>query len=534
MVGVAVASDEVAGAGPGPDPARRRGAAVAGRVCDLVVALLAAAVAAYGVRITGGAYFWADEWRLIDQAGDLGGFVEAYNDHLSVVILGTYRLLVDLFGFDHLPVRVVGFAWLVAVPVTWYLATRSRLGPPLAALGALALLALDDLGTYPGQQNHYQALVAGIVCAWALERGRRADAVVAGSLAFSLASAGGGVAVAAAAVVHSLVTRAPSRRWVAVLLPTAAWTAWWLFVAERSDQLVTPSTSARARFVVELLWGSVRSPVGGNRVLGAAVAAAFLVVAARTLRRGLTASANLLAWSAATLAWAVGLALNRGLFATPEQFRYRYVAVGLLLLAVVPRRPLAWRRLLADRRRALAATVAVVAAGLVVGVVAHQNLADDVGRRDRAWRNARGTAMVLAAEPAVVPDGAPGIWAIGQLPAGRVRALYDRYDPDERVGRDDLDRRLVEVGVVRAWGRGRRDGPCRPLGGPLALRPDAGEVHLRAEEPGVRVEVRRFGEDWVPVRTPPAARAVVVWLPPLGVEDGWELRAPGACRLVNP
>ena len=89
----------------------------------------------------------------------------------------------------------------------------------------------------PSQLNHYLALLGGIGCAAALNRGRRADWVLAGSLAFSLCSAGGGVAVAAACLVHNalhasaaatLARRAWSRH--------SLWLVWWLIaVGHTSD-----------------------------------------------------------------------------------------------------------------------------------------------------------------------------------------------------------------------------------------------------------------------------------------------------------
>lgn len=507
----------------------RRGVA-AGRACDLVVALLAAGVVAYGVQVTGDAYFSSDEWALLDQAGDLAGILDQYNQHLSIVILATYRALVELFGFAYLPFQAAGLAWLVAVPVAWYLVARGCLGPPLAAAGALGLLAFDGLDVYAGQQNHFQALVGGIVCAWALERGHRADWLVAASLAFSLASAGGGVAVAAAAAVHSLLTRARLRRWVAVLAPAAAWGAWWLLVPDQGDGVPAGSLGDDVRFVLELWWNAARSLAGGVPALGAVLVAGFAVAAALTLRRGLVASANLLAWSAAAVVWSVGLSRHRGVFESPDSFRYEYVAAAFFLLALVPRRALSWWAPVAGRRAAVGAAGAVVAGGLVAGVLARHDLAESARLAATIGGATRGTSMVFGARPEVVPDDQRGTFYLGLRTAATVREMFDRYDPDRRIDREELDRRLVEEGLVRARVRGRVLERCEPLDGTVTV-PTGGTAVLDLLEPDATVAVRRFGEAWATVPTPRAARRVTVVLPRFGVDGEWELRAEDACLV---
>jgi hypothetical protein len=88
---------------------------------EIAFGLLVAAAFAYCMRITGQSYFWADEWRLIDQGSSLGGIFEPYNRHLSVVILAIYGAMAEVFGFVYTPFRFVGLASLFAVPFAYFL-----------------------------------------------------------------------------------------------------------------------------------------------------------------------------------------------------------------------------------------------------------------------------------------------------------------------------------------------------------------------------------------------------------------------------
>ena len=98
----------------------------------------------------------------------------------------------------------------------------------LAGLATVPLLWPGNLSMFPPELNGHVALIAAIVVAAALDRGRRADWVVSAALVVSLCSAGVGVAVAVGAVVHCALVRPGWRRWVAVLVPIAGYGAWLL------------------------------------------------------------------------------------------------------------------------------------------------------------------------------------------------------------------------------------------------------------------------------------------------------------------
>ena len=281
-------------------------------------------------------YFWSDDLPLIDQAGSWGGLIKPYNGHMSVLILSIYRASAELSGLSYTPFMIAGALSLVAVPVSYFLTTRTSARAAARRDHGDALLWYD--GMRPAGLNHFLALVGGIFCAAALNRGRRADGVLAAALVFSLCSAGGGVVVAGACLVHNVLVRPPLRRWLAVLVPSALWACWWLLVADATSPTARdPLTVAQtARVVRDLCLSPFYHAGFGIRPLAAVLLAAFLLHGAMQLRRGLAAGANFLAWSAAMVMWALALVQSRGSGADAGTFRYAYLSLGFALLAVVP------------------------------------------------------------------------------------------------------------------------------------------------------------------------------------------------------
>ena len=136
--------------------------------------------------------------------------------------------------------------------------------------------------------------------------------------------------------------------------------------------------------------------------------AIFGVYAVRTLARGLDASANLIAWSVGVAAWGIGLANNRGLLADASTFRYRYTALGLVLLAVVPRQPvrlpIALQR---SRRYAYGALLVVLILGTVRGFAVRTSLQEATRLLNAYGHLDRNAAIVASLGPSVVDDGMP-------------------------------------------------------------------------------------------------------------------------------
>ena len=418
--------------------------------------------------------------------------------------------------------------------------TRKRLPPPLAAIAALSLLSFGGLDLSPSWLNHYLVLVGGIICAAALNRGRRADWVLAGALVFSLSAAGGGVAVAAACVVHNVCTRASLRRWLVVLGPVALWGVWQLFIADGQRRRVPFSESLRCAGDVAV------SPFGhlglGNTALTAIVLIAFVGYGLWCLRQGLVAASNFLAWTVALAVWTAGLAYSRGSYFLwlPEvevdlSVRYVLLALGFVLLAVVPRRPIVWptRFPIATDSRLITASAAVI---LLLAVAGAMRIQDSV--EARADQMAASTVaiqsglVVLGLGPEVIPDDfRMERFAFGWLTAGEARTLLRRGGHPFPSTPATVDRYLVGVGGVTTTPVGRRERTCAPLTEPILRRPTKFDlpVYLWSDQENWTISVRRFGTDWVKVSEPEANEVVQVNLPGLGLEQPWQVQADGAC-----
>lgn len=509
------------------------------RPIELVFAALLTASVAYWLRITSSSWFYADEWSMAWQVRRAANILNPYNGHLSLVILGVYRVLLEVFGFStYTPYRLAGAISLAAVSLAMFVHARFLLGPGPAAVMALVLLWLPRLSIEPGGLNHSLGLVGGIVCAHGLSgRSGRRDLVVAGGLAIALASAGGGVAVIVAAVVHNLCTRSSRSRWLAVVAPSVLWLAWWrlevppdagVLSSDRPDEL-------------HLVWGalghaseSFASLALGDRRAGLVLLAAFLCLAVWRLRHGLDASANVLAWSAALCFWWYGIMRSRWLFLDgPPIFRYELVSVGFIMLAVLPRRPASWAGVLVDnRRKTTAATVAVV--GLAAALVFSGRPDLQMFAREQALigQANRIRVALIAVGPHVIPDETAYPVGLGYLDAGQVRDALSAYPSPTFL--EDADQLLLQAAGTRLQPGPEEPQPpaCSSSSGIRSVAPMERLV-VHAMSGTTKVEVRRLGERWVPIGRLATGRSAAVVLPQLGFDGDWFIRAQGICFVAG-
>lgn len=402
-------------------------------------------VASVGERLwfTRHSWFYLDDWPLALRARHLGDFVDPYNGHLSVVLLGIYRSQMELFGFgSYLPLRVAGALSFAGVGVAVYLALRSRRGSVVAAVGALPLVWFRNMTLEPAALNHYLSVVGGVGCAYLLSRrsSRRVDLSLGVALAFSLAAAGSGVAVAAACFVHVACTRAPWRRWIAVALPTLCWGLWWLrYVGDPPlPGNATPADGLGdlARTVASNVVGSFQQLALGNRVVGVVLLVLFVARGAVLARQGLSGAAGFLAWSAALVTWWLGLALSRGTGAIPSQeFRYAFVAAGFIVIALVPagprtetaRDPLHLGSRWAARVPSTVAVVIVLVVGAFLAVMVRGDVERSSHDLAQAGCVARLSVVMVDRVPPVVDGDAVMPITMYLLPASQVRTLTDAY-----------------------------------------------------------------------------------------------------------
>lgn len=521
---------------------------------DVAFGLLALAWLLYTLRITRDLYFWSDDLRLVEQSGSLGGLFDPYNGHMSLAILSIYRASAELAGLSYTPLMVAGALSLVAVPVSYFVTTRRQLGAPFAAILAISLLWYDGMFLRPAGLNHFLAAVGGIVCAAALNRGRRADGVIATALVFSLCSAGGGLVIAGACLAHNAMVRPPLRRWLAVLVPCALWAGWWVVIADMASASARVSLTAgeTARAVGDLCYSPFFHAAFGNRPLTAILEVAFILYGATRLRRGLAAGANFVAWSGAMVIWPIALVHSRGDLGAIIPFRYAYVELVFALLAVVPRQPIIWPQPMAltNRRWLASAAVIVLVFGGMRALAVRDGLQEFARAHAALGREAKGTVLALGLGPEVIPDRRPITFFGYHNPhgtAGQVRDLIDRYGSPFDASIVTADQDLVDLGIVRARFAGRLPHPgCHPLTEPLVVPglatrglgvPPLGAAANPAEPlklwsaTAFSVDVRLLGDDWVHLADVRAGRSVLLTLPALNAGRPWEIRAVGACDV---
>lgn len=519
------------------------------RGVDLAFGLVTAVSLVVWYRASEPSWFWIDEWPMAHQVTSWTGIFEPYNQHLSITILGTYHVLLSVFGFTtHVPFRVVALLSFAAVAVAFYRTTRSLLGALPAAIGGVVLLWPALISIETAALNHWLTLTGAVLCAHGLRgEGRRRDGFVYGGLVLALTSSGGGVAAVVAAVVHSACTRAGRSRWFAVAVPTAAWLVW-LMAAEPFAQTLVgeerPGLFELVSLTATLLAGSFSSLALANDVGGWIVLGLFVAVVYRRLYQGVAASAEALAWTAALGAWWFGLAWNRSFYANEDIFRYKQVSAVLILLAVTPRVPVDWspltRRLEASwpgrhvgaRARPLIGPVIVVLVALGLGIAVADDLAESSDFQIAAGRNAQRTSGAVSIPGAVPPETVLTL-NMGYLRAGDVVDLFDRFQPPSWAADPDaVVARSAEL-TVRDDVTGIPGPACRPIDQPHLIGPGS-LIVVRAGEFPAQVLVRRWDSNWVPIGTVPAERSAWLLLPGLHSPIGWEVRSADGCTDSLP
>lgn len=510
------------------DPSSRTSRTGATSPVDLTFFVVALATTAVLFHQTRHLWFDNDEWAMADQVREPMGLLRPYNGHLSLGILAMYRVLLGLVGFTtHTPYRLLGVLAYVSMGVTFHLTTRSRLSPVLAAFGGAALLWGSRMLIVAGGLNHWMSATGGIVCAWGLAgRGRRRDLAVAGGLTGSLVFAGGGVAVAAAAIVFSLLARATWRRWATVAVPTAGWLVWHQQMVPPEAPLITASRPGQWSIVTDAaghVLSSFSSLAMGNRVGGWVVLAAFLVVGARRASQSLAAAAPYVAWSSALVVWWLGLVWSRWLF-LDDVFRYEHLSALFILLAVVPTQAMAPIRMptvVASWRGAVAVGVFAV----ILGALAWGDLQSSTRFFAGAADGKRTQVAALGIEEARIPgsDDLGGVLAL--FDAGRIRLLLSIYGPPGFYG--DAAYAATHGSVVFKTTVTDRPATCRDATRPRLLPPKSA-VKAWSSGPAV-VEVSRFGSSWVPAAQLRGGELVTVWLADLNSPVAWNVRVRGGC-----
>jgi hypothetical protein len=335
------------------------------------------------------------------------------------------------------------------------------------------------------------------------------------------------VAVAAAALVHTAVTRAPRSRWIAVLVPTALWGLWWLAEGRTARRVDDPADGLDAiPIVARGVLGSFEGLAFGSTVGGIALLVLFVVGIGRPSIRD---RASELAWTVAIVVWWWGLAVTRGDLAQPDTYRYQLTGSMFLLFAATPLLALAVRRARVDRFGPL--VPAAVGGAMVLAVaIGMPDLWTFIDRQAAFGRATRQQAAVADLGPTVIPDATRFDERLGTLTAAEYREVTDRYGAPTSGQPRAVDAALVDANdpLVQITPGGHYEG-CVILDAPLTV-PPASRFALHAGDDDVEVSLRRFADDFTPVGVIPAGSTALVWLDPLLAAEPWVLRADGACR----
>jgi hypothetical protein len=315
---------------------------------------LAGTLLGYGAWLywqTRGTTFRQDEWAwlLYRRGNGLATFLRPHTQHLSLVPLVIYRLLLASVGARHYgPYRGLAIAEHMILAALVVIYARRRVGGfGAVAAGALVLCLGAGWGAFLWgfQITWLTSLDCGLGALLLLDHSeRRFDGWACLLLAVSLASSGLGLPIALGAAVELLWGRQWRRLWV-VTLPAVPYAVWWVVYQHVG---ATSTAGALPRFLADEVASTMAALVGVAGSTSGTSAGAMLtvgrplaVIAALLAgwwlwrRRGLPA--RVLGLAAALGSFWILTAISRAYIGIPESWasRYLYVAgVFVVLLGI--------------------------------------------------------------------------------------------------------------------------------------------------------------------------------------------------------
>ncbi len=180
--------------------------------------------------------FVGDDWDfLIYRRGfSVGTFLEPHNEHISIIPVAVYKLLLSIFGMGSaLPFQIASTSLFLLSSVLLFIYLRSCIGEWLALFATCLVLFLGpawiDL-LWAFQIGSFGATSAGIGMLLMLQRGdRKGDRIACLLLLVSLAFSSLGLAFAAGAGVDWLLGRRPRlKRAFIPFVPVALFVLWYI------------------------------------------------------------------------------------------------------------------------------------------------------------------------------------------------------------------------------------------------------------------------------------------------------------------
>jgi hypothetical protein len=492
--------------------------------------LAGGALLAYETR---GTTFWTDEWSWIihRRGGGLATYLNAHDEHLSLVPVAIYKLLFATVGLRHYwPYRAVLIVAQLACVSLVFVYARPRVGDYFALLGAALIMFFgpgwQDI-LWPFQMAWLIAIGAGIGALLLLDRQDRVgDAGACALIVVSMASAGPGLAVAVGLIVEILQRRRWRDVWI-VAIPLALYGLWWLgyqqTMVNREAFLRLPSFVFRAAAgalssIAGLSGINVYSGHGNFLTWGIPLLVVGIALAVWRLRRLRRIPPRVVTLAAMILAFWVITGIGRAylrvgslvLTGTGYESRYLYVSAVLIILLAVE----------------LARGAAMSLAGrVVIGVLALGAVVSNLGPLQDAGRLLRADAELTRVQLGTL-DLTRGVvkpnFASGAVVFGIVEA-QPYFEAERQLGSPAAN--AAQIAAAPDSARAAADGQLIEIHQP-ALRPvPPGDSPATANAPrldGVSagaVSVRAGCLDYKPpsYTATGAAHAMAVTLPPLGV-----------------
>lgn len=465
------------------------------------------------------AFFNGDEWNLaIGRRGhDLDVLLGSNNGHIVLGPIVVYKALQQLFGLDsNVPYHVVSLLVQVTVSALLFAYARRRCPEWVAVLLAIVPLFLgaawEDL-LWAFQIAFFGSIAAGLGAFLMIDRRTRGgDLAAAALLLLGCASSNLGVVFAAAVGLELLLSRPLGwrRLWVPVV-PAVLWGLWYLgWGTDAESSMTLDNLLAAPAFVANSLGSALagalglfdqfKQPPSVSATWAAPLALVFIAVVGWRLARIGRPSPRLCALLALPLGFWLLTALNAGVARTPDQSRYLYPGVVLLLLLGA--------ELLKGVRvppKATAVAAVVVLISIVSNVGALRGGADFMRAQSDIARAA--TAAVEIGR-----DHAPREMMVGEstgttfLSTVVVGPYLDAVDDfgspaydEQRLARASEEARgVADVVLARAAALALRPGPVRsggdvaptPLGNAAASAEERGACLRVVPAPGVPVDVQ--------------------------------------------
>lgn len=521
--------------------------------------VFAAGLAAAGVLIlslNSSAGFMADEWdfvltrtRFTDYA-----FFDPHNEHIVVVPVAIYQLLVHAFGIESArPFQVVGALMLLTVIALAWVYIRRRTGPWIA-LALVAPVAVCGAGwdavLWPFQIAFTGSIACGLGALLLLERpGRGADIGACALLVVAVLFSDLGIAFVIAAAVQIAVAGPGWRqRAYVVVIPVLVYALWWVTWGHKADSYLSLDNILHSpEFVFDGFAASIGALLGVGRIgadpdtfdtlaWGRPVLTVALVAAALWLLRHRRLPRRLWPPLALGLSFWFLTAANANAFREPDTGRYMFIGALFVVLIV------------GELLRGVAAPRAVLACVLVAAAAATAGNIDGLVLgsrflRDQSHLDAARFSAVEIARDTVDPEFTTSDW-LGQDTAAAYLAAVDAhgspgYSDAELASADEpvraaADQTLAEALALQLTPATRSAAGCeleRLAEGPAVRRLNApAGLLIAASGSDVSLGLRRYARESFPVTLGPIpdGAGVVLELPADRARRPWQLALSGS------